>query len=109
MGTRSLTVIYDEENAPICTMYRQMDGYPSGHGKELAETLDGLVLTNGVTNIEHSANGMNCLAAMLFRVFKIEPGGICLFHPDTKNIGEEIGYSKKYNSPEENWHKFFQS
>ena len=31
MGTRSLTYVYENE-APIICMYRQFDGYPSGHG-----------------------------------------------------------------------------
>ena len=37
MGTRSLTFVYDENNTPVLNMYRQFDGYPSGHGAELAE------------------------------------------------------------------------
>jgi len=36
MGTRSLTYVYDNKEPLVC-MYRQFDGYPSGHGKELAE------------------------------------------------------------------------
>ena len=40
MGTRSITVVYDEYNdKPVVCMYRQFDGYPSGHGRELAEIL----------------------------------------------------------------------
>ena len=39
MGTRSLTFVYDGEQ-PIINMYRQFDGYPSGHGQELAEFLN---------------------------------------------------------------------
>ena len=36
MGTRSLTFVHDGDNAkPFVCMYRQMDGYPSGHGLEL--------------------------------------------------------------------------
>ena len=38
MGTRSLTFVYDEQEA-IINMYRQYDGYPTGHGAELAEFL----------------------------------------------------------------------
>ena len=44
MGTRSLTFVYDENGAKILNMYRQMDGYPSGHGKELAEFLAPIVM-----------------------------------------------------------------
>ena len=38
MGTRSLTFVY-EDNKPIVNMYRQFDGYPEGHGQELADFL----------------------------------------------------------------------
>ena len=34
MGTRSLTFVY-EGDKPFVNMYRQFDGYPSGHGQEL--------------------------------------------------------------------------
>lgn len=39
MGTRSLTYFYrnsDSENPLVC-MYRQFDGYPEGHGKDIFE------------------------------------------------------------------------
>ena len=48
MGTRSLTKIYNEENKILITMYRQMDGYPSGHGVELTDFLDGFQVVNGL-------------------------------------------------------------
>ena len=45
MGTRALTFVYDSYKEelgeivyrPIINLYRQYDGYPSGHGVELAE------------------------------------------------------------------------
>ncbi len=42
MGTRSLTYVYDarkndKDGQALCCFYRQMDGYPSGLGQELAE------------------------------------------------------------------------
>lgn len=40
MGTRSLTVFIDEHNdKEIVVMYRQMDGYPEGHGQDLVDFL----------------------------------------------------------------------
>ena len=41
MGTRSLTYIKSEYNTEdnIVCIYRQFDGYPSGHGIELANFL----------------------------------------------------------------------
>lgn len=48
MGTRSLTFVYDEDDkTPIVNMYRQFDGYPSGHGADLADFLLPLRLVNG--------------------------------------------------------------
>ena len=47
MGTRSLTVIENEDGAEIVVMYRQYDGYPSVHGAALALFLDEKHLVNG--------------------------------------------------------------
>ena len=51
MGTRSLTFVY-EENKPIINMYRQFDGYPEGHGAELAEFLLSGEMVNGFSQTE---------------------------------------------------------
>ena len=51
MGTRSLTKFYDTCNStrtPLVTVYRQMDGYPSGHGLELAKFLKSKRIVNGL-------------------------------------------------------------
>ena len=48
MGTRSLTVVRETEGAKdICVLYRQMDGYPTGHGAELKEFLAPFTVVNG--------------------------------------------------------------
>jgi hypothetical protein len=50
MGTRSLTFVKEQNGRKASTyvcMYRQYDGYPSGHGLELAEFLKGKRLVNG--------------------------------------------------------------
>lgn len=75
MGTRSLTIVYDEfkdKQVPIVNMYRQFDGYPhGGHGQELAEFLLPLKLTNGISgDPTATANGMGCLAAQIVMYFK---------------------------------------
>jgi len=88
MGTRSLTLVYNEEGKPLVNMYRQFDGYPSGHGLELAEFLKPLTLTNGISgNPTNTANGMGCLAAQMVMHFKF---GIKhdLRTADWKKIGE---------------------
>ena len=52
MGTRSLTFVYEKYGQiqkPVVNMYRQFDGYPKGHGAELAEFLNGGRLVNGLS------------------------------------------------------------
>ena len=54
-------------------MYRQYDGYPSGHGKELSDFLENRRITNGFRmddmNLKTN-NGMGCLGAELISEFK---------------------------------------
>ena len=92
MGTRSLTEIVDG-NGVIATMYRQFDGYLTGHGTELYEKFGNHTLVNGLrekkTNI---ANGMGCLAAQIVRAFKDAPGNIYLYPPGSRDCGEEYVY-----------------
>jgi hypothetical protein len=82
MGTRSLTFVYDGNNA-IINMYRQFDGYPTGHGQELADFLDGFEIVNGYGKVKPKiANGMGCLAAQMIAHFKQSVGGFYI-HPVT--------------------------
>lgn len=85
MGTRSLTFVYDGEK-PVINMYRQFDGYPSGHGSELAEFLTPIQVINGIgseqNRIGRFANGMGCLAAQMIAHFKDSVGGFYI-HPVT--------------------------
>ena len=75
MGTRSLTFVY-EGDKPIVNMYRQFDGYPSGHGSELAEFLMSGKMVNGYSSkTEKQFNGMGCLAAQMIAEFKDGVGG----------------------------------
>ena len=94
MGTRSLTVFKDGEHE-IAVMYRQMDGYPSGHGADLAEFLSGMRVVNGLSAFgdnSKTANGMDCLAAQVVAYFKTGPGGIYLMSAGTRECGEEYIY-----------------
>lgn len=90
MGTRSLTFVHETyKNAntgrrrtdTIINMYRQMDGYPSGHGSELADFLKDIKLVNGLSSDDNVkvANGAGCLAAQLVAHFKEGPGSIYLY------------------------------
>lgn len=94
MGTRSLTKVYGNHGV-IFTMYRHMDGYPSGHGAELAEFLVPFSITNGIslsTDNSKTANGMECLSAQIVAHFKNGPGGIYIHSASTIDIGEEYIY-----------------
>ena len=111
MGTRSLTyieetwetAIADENNnnevykeiKNILCMYRQYDGYMSGHGAELAEFLQDFNIVNGYnsTTPKRSANGMGCLAAQLIAHFKDGIGNIYIHEPNATDCGEEFTYT----------------
>lgn len=81
MGTRSLTYVF-EDGTPLVCMYRQFDGYPSGHGAELAEFLNKGTMVNGLgSDSTNVFNGMGCLAAQLVANFKDGPGGFYLHEP----------------------------
>lgn len=93
MGTRSLTFVYEGEE-PVINMYRQYDGYPSGHGAELAGFLAPFTMVNGLSTRETRkvANGMGCLAAQLVASFKQEAGGIYLYPTTAVDCGQDYEY-----------------
>ncbi len=95
MGTRSLTYVYDGKT-PIMCMYRQFDGYLSGHGQELANFLNELQMGQGISGkpeLFTYANGMGDLAAQMIVWFKKTPGGIYI-HPIelNQNAFQEFEY-----------------
>ena len=93
MSTRSLTIVKDEEGKVCLNMYRQCDGYPSGIGSELYEFLKDIVMVNGIgAQKDHIANGPHCLAAQIVAHFKDGPGGVCLYNPSSKDLGQEYEY-----------------
>jgi len=92
MGTRALTFVYQGET-PIINMYRQYDGYPTGHGKELADFLAGGKLVNGLTSrTEPVFNGMGCLAAQMVAHFKETPGGFYIHSVTETECGQDYEY-----------------
>lgn len=95
MGTRCLTFVYDDrnDNRAIINLYRQYDGYPSGHGLELAEFLKPITIVNGFgTERENLANGMGCLAAQIVAKFKDDVGGFYLYCVDNTDLGQDYEY-----------------
>lgn len=94
MGTRSLTIVCNDEGKPLVTMYRQFDGYISGHGREIADFLDGRTIVNGYNSEtpEKASNGMGCLAASLIANFKTEVGGFYIEPSPEGDYGQEYEY-----------------
>lgn len=97
MGTRSLTKVFDNDGKLLVTIYRQMDGYPSGHGRELTKFLKDMVIVNGIgfKTPKLAANGMDCLAAQIIAHFKEGIGGIYIVRPG--DHGQEYVY-EVYNN-----------
>ena len=92
MGTRSLTFVYDGD-VPVINIYRQYDGYPSGHGHELAQFLDSKNLVNGFgEQNSFEANGMGCLAAQLIVQLKHGVGGIYIYPVSSTDCFQEYEY-----------------
>lgn len=97
MGTRSLTAILNEDGKEIFTMYNQYDGYASGYGLDLAKFLSEFTITNGISHNNTSvkkkiANGMECLSGQIVAHFKICVGGVYLYPPNTRKMGDEYLY-----------------
>ena len=92
MGTRSLTFVYDGD-VPVINIYRQFDGYPSGHGHELAQFLDSKTLVNGFgKQNSFEANGMGCLAAQLIVQLKHGVGGIYIYPVSSTDCFQDYEY-----------------
>lgn len=112
MGTRSLTIIRDEQGTDLLTMYRQFDGYPEGHGKALASFLAPFKVGNCITDYSPNvkqANGAGCLAAQVVAHFKRPTpktkfsaargpiGNFYVYPNGSKDVGEEYVYIVKVN------------
>lgn len=80
MGTRSLTFTYHNSEKIMC-LYRQYDGYPEGHGKELAEIL-----------LIAEPNGMECLSATVVAKLKTGWGNVYLYPTSVKDAWQDYEY-----------------
>ncbi len=103
MGTRSLTRVIEtwknddgkQLKRMLVTMYRQFDGYPEGHGQELANFLKAGKVVNGLgmDNPTKVFNGAGCLAAQMVSHFKGDSaGGIYLYPNNTKDAWQNYEY-----------------
>ena len=90
MGTRSNTIIYDDD-VQILNLYRQHDGYLSGHGIELLEFLEPMTIVNGIpmgVSVSKLANGAGCLAAQMVSRFKVGVGSFYIESPAVEGLYE---------------------
>jgi hypothetical protein len=103
MGTRSITKVIETWNdektsklkkQTLVCMYRQMDGYPSGMGSDLAEFLNSGKIVNGISlaETERVFNGMGCLSAQMVAHFKDGAGGIYLYPTNVGKVWQEYEY-----------------
>jgi len=97
MGTRSLTRVIDKDNQEYVTIYRQFDGYPEGHGLQLAKFLEGRKIVNGipVKATDIMSNGPGDLAAQLVAFLKDEfpVGGIYIYPAGSNDCWQEFEYN----------------
>lgn len=106
MGTRSLTCVMDGNQEILC-LYRQYDGYLTGHGADLVSMFKGYKITNGISGDAcKTANGMGCLAAQLVGMLKqndkksphydngkgFQVGNFYILAPESREHGEEFIY-----------------
>jgi hypothetical protein len=119
MGTRSLTHFYEKPreagaaSTPLLTLYRQYDGYLSGHGALISETFKGRRLTNGYSDAQIDVNGMTNAAVILIGAYYIERnqggtpircGDLYITGAGASNEGEEYTYHLYPNQKEDSFH-----
>lgn len=99
MGTRSQTAVYDGKQK-LVQIYRQYDGHPCTHGKELAEFMTGMTLVNGYGSQKgRIANGAGCFAAQLVGHLKQgRVGGFYLEPTSTKLKEHDFSYQIKLDT-----------
>lgn len=100
MGTRSITVLKDEDGRRIANIYRQFDGYLAGHGKDLKRILGGARLINGFSGqkIPEHFNGMGCLGAWLVGALKDNSiGGIYLTDSEEESYVYTLSPASRIN------------
>jgi hypothetical protein len=103
MGTRSLTIVRDEDGKELVTLYRQFDGYPTGHGSDLADFLRGRVIVNGFggQNPRTTSNGAGCFAASLVETLKAgQLGNVYIYPAGSSDCGEEYTYTLTVSRPD---------
>lgn len=109
MSTRSITRIHemdfewnadkDEPNPVVCAFYRHADGYPEGHGKDMANWLKGKKLVNGKGSDYtrgRDFNGAGVMAVCLMAHIHSEVTESINTIPTDGNHSEEYDYDIYY-------------
>lgn len=97
MGTRSITHIHEMDSLGsnvVCSFYRQFDGYPTGHGDDLAKWLEDKALVNGIGSgfVEGSDhNRAGSMAIDLLHDLKKDTS-VELIPTESSGMGEEFVY-----------------
>lgn len=99
MGTRSLTTIRSrwsdkDEYQTHAHIYVHWDGYPSGHGANLAEFLDGMTIVNGIGSKmpDRYANGPGRFASQLVAYLQEKGSNPDLMPHTVEECGQEYHY-----------------
>lgn len=95
MGTRGRINVYDDvwgkdtSDRLLVSIYKQMDGYPSGLGIALAEFCAPFKIVNGFGDrtTKNIANGMGCFAAQLIGHLKTDVGSVYIVAPTSEAHG----------------------
>jgi len=83
MSTHAIAIFHDDQHQGLHAFYVHSDGTPQGFGLQLAEWLDGFVITDGLParRPPKIANGIDDLAAQAVAHFKTGPGNVYLCEP----------------------------
>jgi hypothetical protein len=110
MGTRSLTTV-KENGQVLVNIYRQYDGYLSGHGRDLAAILADRKMVNGIPGGADATllfNGAGCMAAQIVHQLKdSSAGGIYITLPGDNGDYCDYVYELNVNSMRQEWDTVF--
>lgn len=102
MGTRSITHIHEmrddqwigNEEKIVCSFFRHWDGYPSGHGQDLADWLKDKGLKNGIGSDFVKGKHFNRSGSMAIHLCaQIDEISGCEIIPTGSTTGDYIDYT----------------
>lgn len=101
MSTRCVTKFFDSfDDKQIACIFRHCDGYPEGHGRDLAKFLNSRVVVTGLDGFsipgKVKANGMGRLAAQM--VAALQRHELRIDPPRRQRWDEEYVYEVRHDS-----------